>query len=83
MVQGSWTTALGCLSVLGVLWFWVTMITPFGWVKQYPGDLLPLLLTILISAVLSAVAGIKASKWWYLVTLANAGTLVWVILRFH
>jgi hypothetical protein len=83
MCRPTWTIAIGGLSGLAVLYFWVTMVFPFGWLKQHAGDLFPLLLAILISAVLSAVAGTKGSRWWYLVTLANASTLIWVMLRFH
>jgi hypothetical protein len=83
MTRPPWTIVIGSLSGLAVLYFWVTMVIPIGWLKQRAGDLFPLLLAILISAVLSAVAGTKGSRWWYLATFANASTLVWVMLRFH
>jgi hypothetical protein len=83
MARPIWTIPIGSLSGLAVVYFWVTMIIPFGWLKQRAGDLFPLLLAILVSAVASAIAGTKGSRWWYAVTLANACTLVWVMLRLH
>jgi hypothetical protein len=83
MTYPRWTTAVGCVSYVVVLYFWITMFGAVGWLRQRPGDLFPLLIGICLSVVLSVPAAVKGSKWWYTSTALNAGTLVWVIARFH
>jgi hypothetical protein len=83
MTYPRWTIAVGCVSCLAVLYFWMTMFLAAGWIRQRPGDLFPLLIGICLSAVLSVPAAVKGSKWWYTSTALNAGTLIWVTWRFH
>ena len=83
MTYPRWTIAVGCASYLVVLYFWVTMFIAVGWIRQMPGDLFPLLIGISLSVVLSVPAAVKGAKWWFTSTALNAGTLIWVMARFH
>ena len=83
MTYPRWTITVGCASYLVVLYFWVTMFLAVGWIRQRPGDLFPLLIGISLSVVLSVPAAVKGAKWWFTSTALNAGTLIWVMWRFH
>jgi len=83
MTHPRWTFAIGCVSGIAVLYFWITMFVAVGWLRQRPGDLFPLLVGISLSAILSVPAAAKGSKWWYTSTALNAGTLIWIMYRFH
>lgn len=83
MTYPRWTIVIGCVSYLVVLYFWLTMFVAVGWLRPRPGDLFPLLIGICLSVVLSVPAAVKGSKWWYTSTALNAGTLMWVMWRFH
>jgi|HubBroStandDraft_2_1064218.scaffolds.fasta_scaffold24847_3 hypothetical protein len=77
MTSPRWTIAVGCVSCLVVLYFWMTMFLASGWIRQRPGDLSPLLIGICLSVVLSVPAAVKGAKWWYTSTALNAGTPIW------
>jgi len=66
MIHPRWTIAIGCVSAITVLYFWLTMFVAVGWLRQKPGDLFPLLIGICLSAALSVPAAVKGSKWWYI-----------------
>lgn len=83
MMYPRWTIAVGSVSYLVVLYFWITMFVVVGWLRQRPGDLFPLLVGICLSVALSVPAAAKGSKWWYISTALNAGSLIWVMWRFH
>ncbi len=83
MTHPRWTLAVGCMSVITALYFWLTMFVSVGWLRQRPGDLFPLLVGICVSAGLSIFAAVKGANWWYISTALNVGSLIWVMLRFH
>lgn len=83
MTHPPWTIALGCASYLVVLYFWISTFLPFGWITQRPGDLFPLVIGVIVSALLSVPAAVRGAKWWYISTVLNTGTLTWVMWRFH
>jgi len=83
MIPRIWLPILGILSSVCVLYFWITLIAPVGWLRPRPGDFGILLLGMIVSVVLSVIVATKASRLWYIVTLANVATLIWIMLRIH
>ena len=76
MIARIWLPILRILSAVSVLYFWITLIAPVGWLKpRNPNSKMPV--------ALSVVVAIKASKLWFIVTLANVATLIWIMLRIH
>ena len=62
MIHPRWTIAIGCVSAITVLYFWLTMFVAVGWLRQKPGDLFPLLIGICLSAALSVPAAVKGQS---------------------
>jgi hypothetical protein len=76
-----WTSAFGLLSILIVGYFWLLMLVPIAWNLRFPGGGFALVAILLLSIIVSGIAGLAGSRRWYLVTIAAVGTFLFLGFR--
>jgi hypothetical protein len=78
-----WANALGSASSLLVAYFWFALLTPHAWQPVFSGAGSIVVACIILSILMSTVAGWIGSHRWYFATAAALGTFLFVGLRMH
>jgi len=78
-----WSNALGSASILLVGYFWFALLTPRAWQPVFPGAGLFVVTCLILSILMSAIAGWVGSRRWYFATAAALGTFLFFGLRMH